>query len=148
MLTLKPNRMVVAFAFGVSLALGPFVSAQTTADTLQSATLSPDSTNLLATIGSYPDQVRQAALWAALHPQVLTQLAQQQLRSQQSFDSLIQQYGQNKKSWFYNVVRFPGTLHALAQLPRQSKGQGKATIQNAARRIAATGLEAISAPSH
>ena len=127
--TLKPSRMVLAFAFGLSVTLGPFVSAQTTADTLQSSALLPDSTNLLAAIATYPNEVRQAALWVAQHPQVLTQLAQQQLRSQQSFDNLIQHYGQNKKSWFYDVARFPGALHALAQLPRKSKGQSKAIIQ-------------------
>ncbi len=86
----------------------------------------PKQHDLLATVASYRDDVRQSVLLASQQPQVLTQLAQQQAQTQRAFADLIQPFGQTKQGWFYDIARFPDVLHALATLPA---GTDKATVQ-------------------
>lgn len=127
MTTLKTFLKVLAL--GLLFAPGLRVNAQIPADNRLPAAFSSDSTNLMAVVASYRDDVRQSVLRVSQHPQVLTRLAQQQVRSQQTFDSLIQSYGQTKKGWFYDVARYPGALHALATLPRADKARGRVIAQ-------------------
>ncbi len=100
--------------------------AQTTTDTQPAPIIAaPKQHDLLATVASYRDDVRQSVLLVSQQPQVLTRLAQQQAQTQQAFADLIQPFGQTKQGWFYDMARFPDALHALATLPA---GSDRATV--------------------
>ncbi len=95
--------------------------AQITTDTQPAPVIAaPKQHDLLATVASYRDDVRQSVLLVSQQPQVLTRLAQQQAQTQQAFADLIQPFGQTKQGWFYDMARFPDALHALAMLPAGS----------------------------
>lgn len=121
-----PVAAALVLGLGLLLAPGHATLAQTPDDNRPPATDSADST-INSAIALYRDDVRQAALLVSQQPQVLARLAQQQVGSQQAFDSLVQSYGKNKQGWFYDIARFPNVLHKLALLPQRAvKSEGKA----------------------
>lgn len=66
------------------------ILAQFTTDTQPAPVVAaPKQHDLLATVASYRDDVRQSVLLASQQPQVLTQLAQQQAQTQRAFADLM-----------------------------------------------------------
>ena len=93
-----------------------------------------DSQNLITSVATYRDDVRQSVLQVSQYPQILDKLAQQQANSEQAFNNLTQSYGQTKQGWFYDIARFPDVLHSLAVLPI---GADQATVQDIAKTLPA-----------
>lgn len=120
-----PLTTALALGLGLLFAPGRTTLAQTPDDNRPPTTDTADST-LNSAIALYRTDVRRAALLVSQQPQVITSLAQQQGSSQQGFDALMLSYGKNKQGWFYDIARFPATLHKLAMLPhRADKSEGK-----------------------
>ncbi|SFC03659.1 DUF3300 domain-containing protein [Spirosoma endophyticum] len=88
---------------------------------------SSDDQTIVSAIAPYRDDVRRSILLASQQPQVLTSLAQQRASSQQAFTTVIQSYGQEKQSWFYDLSRYPDVMHELATLPA---GSNESAVKN------------------
>lgn len=65
-------------------------------------------------VAEYDLDVRSAILITSQHYTLLDQLQKNREQSQASFHSLVSSYGKRKQGWFYELSRYPETLHALA----------------------------------
>lgn len=76
--------------------------------------------SLLKAIAPYNDAVRNDILVATQYPDVLGKLAAIREKSSVGFQQIIQNYGQKKQNWFYEISRYPQLMHKLATLPRRT----------------------------
>lgn len=108
---------------GLLLTGWPTSRAQAPDTTPTVATTNATEPTLRATVATYRDDLRQTVLLASTQPQVLATLAQQRTASQQAFQNLIQNYGQTKQGWFYDLSRYPDLVHTLATMPERQDRQ-------------------------
>ncbi|MFD1818352.1 hypothetical protein SAMN04515674_10552 [Pseudarcicella hirudinis] len=88
-----------------------------------------DQQNLVNSIAPYKEDVRNAILIASQYPDVLEKMAQLHDQTSMAFQQTIQDYGQKKQGWFYELSRFPDLMHALATMPdNRSKEQIQAML--------------------
>jgi len=132
-LTNLPITTTLMLGLGLLIAQGQTTFAQTLNDNRSPVVANADQ-SIVSVLAPYRDDVRHAILLASQHPDVLTDLAQQQANSQQAFTNLVQPYGQTKQGWFYDLSRFPEVLHELATLP---KGASQATVTDVTKTLPA-----------
>ena len=125
-------------SFGLLVAGWQPSSAQSQNTVTESPSASSNDQTIVSAIAPYRDDVRRSVLLASEQPQILTGLAQQRATSQQAFNSLIQNYGQSKQGWFYDLSRYPDVLHELATLPT---GSTESAVKNMTKNMPADSQE-------